>query len=39
VNLKEMQLQATALGQSNIGTMLSYVDKTEAKKAKESKIE
>jgi integrase len=39
VNLKEMQLQATALGQSNIGTMLSYVDKSEAKKERESKIE
>jgi len=36
VNLKEMELQATAMGQSNIGTMLSYVDKSEAKKERET---
>jgi integrase len=35
VNLKEMELHATAMGQSNIGTMLSYVDKSEAKKERE----
>jgi len=39
VNLNEMELQATAMGQSNIGTMLSYVDKSEAKKEMKSKIE